>query len=179
MASTYGYNFGFRRSDETYRSSEGRFRTPRTGAPLLIGTAVKIDPANPGYLKVAAANDPIVPGICGLLVQEEDWDRNIFQTDAATIDTHDLGVAYRDKLSVITTGAATKVWYQNTGVDSRRPEVTYPAVTMADLTGVALGDNMGWDGSKFVKVAANSAAIWFTVSAVNTSTGYFEGVLTR
>ncbi|RYG16879.1 hypothetical protein EON82_24505 [bacterium] len=177
MASNYGYNFGFRRSDESYRSSEGRFRTPATGAPLLIGTAVKIDPAKPGYMTVAAANDPIVPGVCGLLVQEEQWDLNIFQ--ASTTDTHDLGVAHKDKLSVITTGASVKVWYKNTLVDSRRPEITYPAVTMADLTGVALGDKLGWDGTKFVKVAANSTSIWFTVTAVNTSTGYFEGVLAR
>lgn len=177
MASTYGYNFGFRRSDETYRSSEGRFRTPATGAPLLIGTAVKIDPANPGYLTVAAANDPIVPGVCGILIQEEDWDRNIFQTQ--TLDTHDLSVARKDTLSVVSTGAATKVWYKNSAVDSRRPEITYPAVTMADVTGVALGDKMGWDGTKFVKVAATSNAIWYTVTAVNTSTGYFEGVLAR
>jgi hypothetical protein len=177
MASNYGYNFGFRRSDETYRSSEGRFRTPATGAPLLIGTAVKIDPANPGYLTVAAANDPIVPGVCGLLLQEEQPFNNIFELPVA--DTHDIGIAKRDTLSVLTTGASTKVWYKNSAADNRRPERAYAAVTMADLTGVALGDKMGWDGTKFVKVAATSNSIWFTVTAVNTSTGYFEGVLSR
>lgn len=177
MASNYGYNFGFRRSDESYRSSEGRLRTPATGSPLLIGTAVKIDPANPGYLTPAAANDPVVPGVCGLLVQEEQWDLNIYE--ASTVDTHNLGVAKKDKLSVITTGASVKVWYKNSVADNRRPEVTYPGITMADLTGVSIGDKMGWDGTKFVKVAATSNAIWFTVFAVNTSTGYFEGVLAR
>jgi hypothetical protein len=177
MASTYGYNFGFRRSDESYRSSEGRFRTPATGAPLLIGTAVKIDPAKPGYLTPAAANDPIVPGVCGILLQEEQPFNNVFELPVT--DTHDLGLAKRDTLSVITTGAAVKVWYKNSAADARRPEVTYPAVTMSDLTGVALGDKLGWDGTKFVKVAATSSAIWFTVTAVNTDTGYFEGVLSR
>lgn len=177
MASTYGYNFGFRRSDETYRSSEGRFRTPATGAPLLIGTAVKIDPANPGYLTPAAANDPVVPGVCGLLIQEEQPFNTIFELPVQ--DTHDLGLAKRDTLSVITTGAATKVWYKNTAADTRRREISYPAVTIVDVTGVALGDKLGWDGTKFVKVAANSNAIWFTVTAVNTSTGYVEGVLAR
>lgn len=177
MASTYGYNFGFRRSDETYRASEGRFRTPATGAPLQIGTAVKIDPDNPGYLMVAAGGDPVVPGICGLLVQEEQMFRTVFQTEV--VDSHDLGIAKKDTLSVITTGAAVKVWFKNTEVDNRRLEVTYPAVTMCDLTGVNIGDKMGWDGTKFVRVDPTSSAIWFTVTAVNTDTGYFEGVMSR
>ena len=38
MASDYGLHFGFRRSDETLRVSEGRFRTPVTGTALLIGS---------------------------------------------------------------------------------------------------------------------------------------------
>jgi hypothetical protein len=176
MASDYGLNFGFRVSDETYRTAEGRFRTPTTGAPLLIGTAVEIDAANPGYVKPCAANAPIIPGVSGLLVQEEAWDLSIFET--AYVDSYNLGVAKAGRLSVISTGAGTKVWFKNTPAVTSRPNRAQPAVTMATVTGLGLRDNVGWDGSKWVKTTSADAA-WMTVTAINAGTGYFEGVLLK
>ncbi len=174
MASTYGYNFGFRVSDETRRGSEGRFRTPATGAPLLIGTAVEIDPANPGFVRPCAANRPLIPGISGLLIQEEQWDLSIFESNY--VDSYDLGIAKLGRLSVITYGEGVKVWYKNTPANTARPNRPLPAVTMADLTGVALGDQLGWDGTRW---AAGAAEKWMTVSAINADAGYVEGVLVR
>jgi hypothetical protein len=46
---------------------------------------------------------------------------------------------------------------------------------MVDLTGVAVGDSLGWDGTKWIK-AATAADAWMTVT--NVSTDYCEAVLT-
>lgn len=176
MASDYGLNFGFRVSDETRRASEGRFRTPVGGAPLLIGTAVEIDAANPGYVKACGANAPLIPGVAGLLIQEEQWDLSIFQS--SYVDSYDLGVAKPGRLSVISTGDGTKVWFKNTPAVTSRPNRPQPAVTMATVTGLALRDTVGWDGTKWVKTT-NADAAWMTVTAVNEDAGYFEGVLLK
>ena len=178
MASDYGLNFGFRRSDESVRVSEGRFRTPVGGSALLIGTAVQIDPAAPGFVKVCAAAAPIVPGVSGLLVQEEAHFGSIYNQDISTYDSSDLGIAKKNQLSVISTGAGTKVWYRNTTGATRADGQVTSTVTMATTTGVALGASMGGDGTKWIKVVDLDTA-WMTVTAINATGGYFEGVLVK
>lgn len=174
MASDYGRNFGFRRSDESVRTSEGRFRTPATGAALLIGTAVTIDPDNKGYLKVAPASADVVPGVTGLLVQEESHWSTIYEV--GVLDSFALGTAKKNFLSVVTTGPGTKVWFKNTTADNRIDGRATPGVTMVDLAGVKVGDQLGWNGTRFVKSATNA---WMTVTDVNVDRGYVEGVLVR
>ncbi len=176
MASDYGLNFGFRRSDESVRVSEGRFRTPATGNALLMGTAVQIDKDAPGFVKVCAANAPIVPGVAGLLLQEEVHIRGVYDLDL--IDTFSLSVAKKNTLSVITTGAGTKVWFKNSASQARIDGRNISAVNIVDTTGVALGDTLGWNGTTWAKVT-DAAAAWMTVTAVTTSTGYVEGVLLK
>lgn len=178
MASDYGLNFGFRRSDESVRVSEGRFRTPATGSALLIGTAVQIDPANSGFVTVCAANAPIVPGVAGLLVQEEVHIGSVYGQPVESYDSFNLGVAKKNTLSVISTGAGVKVWFQNTSAQTRADGRSISGVTICDLTGAALGDTLGWDGSKWVKTTTASAA-WMTVTSISVSRGYVEGVLLK
>jgi hypothetical protein len=176
MASDYGLNFGFRRSDESVRVSEGRFRTPATGNALLMGTAVQIDAAAPGFLKVCAANAPIVPGVAGLLLQEEVHIRGIYDLDV--IDSFSLSVAKKNTLSVVTTGAGTKVWLKNSDAQNRIDGRAISGVNIVDVTGVALGDTLGWNGTRWAKTTDATAA-WMTVTAVTTATGYVEGVLLK
>ncbi len=180
MASEYGLNFGFRRSDESVRVSEGRFRTPATGSPLLIGTAVQIDPANPGFLKACASAAPLVPGVAGLLVQEEVHIGSIYGQPVGAFDSFSsaYGIAKPNTLSVVTTGAGTKVWFKNTTGATRADGRVTPSVTMWTPSGVALGDSLGWNGSAWVKVTDLSTA-WMTVTSVNGSAGYVEGVLVK
>ena len=176
MASDYGLNFGFRRSDESVRLSEGRVKTPATGAALLLGTLVEIDPANPGYLKASASNAAVRPGYCGLLVQEEVWDRSIYE--AQSIDSFSLGIAKKNRLSVITTGAGTKVWLKNTAAQNRADGRSISAVTMVDLTGVAVGDLLAWDGTKYIKTNGTTlTAGVLQVTYLDAAKGYVEGVL--
>jgi hypothetical protein len=174
MASDYGLNFGFRRSDESMATREGRFKTPATGNPLRIGTAVEIDPAEPGYMKQSAADAAPVSGLRGLLVQEESHLQVIGTFDVPGHDSYDLGLAKLDQLSVIWAGVGTKVWFRNTAAYSRGTR-SKAAVTMVDLTGVNVGDQLGWDGSKWVKSDVDTPG-WLTVTA--TSTDYCEAVVT-
>ena len=178
MASDYGLNFGFRRSDETVRVSEGRFRTPATGAALLLGTAVQIDAANSGYLKACAASAPIVPGVAGLLIQEDAHLGSVYGQPIENYTSINLGLAKKNRLAIITTGAGTKVWFKNTATDNRLDGQVVSGVTIVTLTGVALGDTLGWNGTQWAKTTT-AAEAWMTVTAVNTSTGYCEGVLLK
>jgi hypothetical protein len=169
MASDYGLNFGFRRSDESMAIREGRQKTPASGNPLLQGTAVQLDGANPGYLKQCAASAKPIAGYTGLLVQEESHLTTIF--DPLGHDSIDLGTCKKNQLSTIWAGNGTKVWFKNTPAYSRGDR-SKAAVTMVDLTGVAIGDFLGWDGAKWVKDATTG---WLVVTLV--ATNYCEAVV--
>lgn len=179
MASDYGLNFGFRRSDEHVSVREGRNKTPASGSALLLGAAVQLDPSSLGYLKKCAANAPAVTGLCGVLVQEESHIYGLF--DLQSHDSIDLGSAKLDQLSTMWSGAGVKVWLKNTAAYSRPPR-SKGAVTIVDVTSVAVGDHLGWDGSKWVKSDGSTTPHWMTVTAVSgsaaTSTAYCEAVLT-
>ncbi len=178
MASDYGRNFGFRRSDESVRVSEGRVKTPKTGPLLLIGTAVEIDPVNAGFLRVAPAGARPRTGTCGLLVQEEVWDRTIYQS--ATIDSFSLGYALKNRLSVVTNGPGTKVWFQNTPGQSRADGREIPAVSMFIATGVAVGGGLAWNGTQFVAIADPQDPTSFgEVTHFDAAKGYVELVLQK
>lgn len=154
MASDYGLNFGFRRSDETLRVSEGRYKTPSGGDPLLLGTAVEIDPDNEGFLRAAAADAKPRTGVCGLLVQEEEFDRSIYETDI--MDSFMYGTAKKNRRSVITSGPGAKVWFHNSAAQSRADGRQIAAVTM--VTGIdtlSVGDQLKWDGTTWVATAGD------------------------
>lgn len=173
MASDYGLNFGFRRSDESMATREGRFKTPATGTELRQGSAVEIDPANAGYLKQCAANPAPVTGLRGLLVQEDSHIFSAFQEMGH--DSYSLGLAKLNTLSVMWAGVGTKVWFRNTPARTRFGR-TAPAVTIVTLTGVVVGDSLGWDGTKWVEGNGGTIPNWLTVTSV--STDYCEAVVT-
>ena len=176
MASNYGLNFGFRRSDESVRVAEGRFKTPVAGPALLLGTAVVIDTATPGYVKAAPTTAPLVTGLSGILIQEEIMFRSIYEQDI--LDIYFLGIAKLNKLSVITSGPGTKVWLKNSPIQNRADGRIVPAVNLVDVTGVAVGDFLGWTAGVWAKTAA-AAAQWMVVTQVSGAgpTAYVEAVL--
>lgn len=176
MASDYGLNFGFRRSDESMATREGRFKTPAGGTALLLGTAVQIDAATPGYLKQCAANPAPFSGLHGLLVQEENHLGDVFSAvPYLGHDSYDLGTAKKDQLSVMWAGVGTKIWLRNTLAYSRGNR-SKAAVTMVTLAGLAVGEKLGWDGSKWVEADGTTIPIWMAVTSV--SSDGCEAVLT-
>lgn len=178
MASDYGLNFGFRRSDESMAVREGRLKTP-VGSALRLGTAVEQDAAT-GFLKQCAANAAPLTGVHGLLVQEEDF-ITLLGSGYATRsnDSFDLGVAEANKLSVMYAGAGTKVWLKNSAAQTRADGRTIGAVTIVNVTGVAVGDGLGWNGTTWVKSDGTTTPHWLRVTAVSGSgtSAYVEAVL--
>lgn len=175
--SDYGLNFGFLRSDESSRSAaEGRFKTP-VGSALLLGTMVEIDPASPGYLKQSAINAAVITGYCGLLLQELEWDRSIYESGADAVDSFMKGVAKPNKLAVITSGPGTKVWFKNTSGVTRADGRVISAVTMFTAAGLAVGDNLGWDGSKWVESDGTTIPHVMKITAFDSAKGLVEAVL--
>jgi hypothetical protein len=176
MASDYGLNFGFRRSDESLRNSEGRFRTPAgEDGIILLGTCVEIDPDNFGFVRVGAADVPARPGICGLLVQEEIMFRSLYEH--AALDSFQVNYSQPNKLSVITNGPGAKVWFQNTPQQNRADGRVISAVTIVDLDGVSIGTGLVWNGSEWA--AGTGDGVHMEVTEVNADAGYCEATLLR
>lgn len=180
MASDYGLNFGFRRSDETMRSgNEGRQKVPAAGT-FHQGDLVELDPANPGFIKMSAAGAPIEPGFRGLLIQEEGWDASIYE--AAPGDSFTRGLVRNGRLCSIWTGAGLKIWLKNTAAQTRADGRAIEAREVITETGLAIGDLVEWDGAKFVEAtgaddAAKAARAVGRATLV--STDYAEIVLVK
>lgn len=179
MASNYGLNFGFRRSDESMAIREGRLRTPAAGT-FRIGSLVALDPAAPGFLKAAASAQVGSGGTVGLLVQEESHINSIYNSDHYDTFNSRFGVAKNNTLSVIWAGAGTKIWMRNTAGSTRADGRVIAAVTMVTLTGCAIGDYLMWNGTQYVKsVAGNETDSMLRITAVDVANGYVEAVLIR
>ncbi len=167
MASDYGLNFGFRRSDESMLSGrEGRLRVPAFDptSPATIaattfkqGDLVTFDPANPGFIKKAAANTPIQPGYTGFLIQEDAWDVGIHENQV--INSWDLGDVKNARLCAIWTGAGVKTWMKNTDAQQLIGGRPHAAVSRFTMGSLAIGDYLGWDGSTFYEVGSAATAV--------------------
>lgn len=174
MAGDYGLNFGFRRSDETMRTgNEGRQKVPAAGV-FHQGDLVEFDPANPGFIKMSAADAPIEVGFRGLLIQEEGWDASHYE--AAPGDSFTRGLVRNGRLCSIWTGAGLKIWLKNTAGQTRADGRIIAARTVLTAAGLVIGDYLKWDGAKWVEgVVATATA---RVTQTN-ATDYAEAVLLK
>lgn len=151
MASDYGRNFGFRRSDETMAIREGRQKVPASGT-FVQGECVVIDPANPGFLKRAAAGELAIPGYSGMLIQEEIWDRSVYGRQV--LDSFALNEVLNNRLATIWSGAGTKVWFRNTLAQTRVDgRVIAAQGLLVDPAGMTAGEFLGWNGTGYAVVA--------------------------
>lgn len=155
--SNYGYNFGFRRSDESMRSgTEGRLKVPATGT-FLIGDLVEFDAANPGFIKKSAAAAPIEAGFRGLLIQEDAWDVGVHGNQYLT--TVDKDVVRNGRLCAIWTGSGLKVWLKNTPALTKPGQRARTGRTIVTAVGLAIGDFLAWDGAKYIKAIDATTAV--------------------
>lgn len=167
-----GDSFGFRRSDESlWSGAEGGFKVPADATDWKQGDLVTIDPANPGYLKLADAGAALVPGVTGLLVQYDQLFVSAGLTRDVVYNTRDLGAIVPGAPAVIATGAGLKVWVKNLAAVTGSGRRNYPAETRCVATGIALGDSVSWDGAKYVETA-DTAAVIGTVTGEITSAGF-------
>jgi hypothetical protein len=164
MASDYGRNFGFRRSDETMAIREGRQKVPAVGV-FKQGMCVVIDPANPGFLKLGAANEKAVPGFSGMLIQEDVWDRSHYGRQV--LDSFALDEVLNNRLATIWSGAGTKVWMRNTVGQNRVDGRVIGAAGLLDAPeGMTAGEYLGWTGTKW-GVVADAANAHFVITLSN------------
>lgn len=159
MASNYGPNFGFRRSDESMRSgTEGRQRVPATGT-YKIGEIVELDAAAPGFVKRSAADAPIEPGFRGLLIQEDNWDAGVH--DNQVFMTSDLDIVRNGNLCAIWTGAGLKIWLRNTAARAAgagRRAVAGRTI-VAGTFPTTIGQYLGWNGTAYAVVLTKDLAV--------------------
>jgi hypothetical protein len=181
MADDYGLNFGFRRSGESMSVREGRLSVPVAGT-FTQGDLVTLDPAAAGFMKKAPSSSAHIVGVTGLLVQE---DANLFDSIYNRIgpgilhDSYDLSRVLNNRLAIIWSGGGVKFWVRNTA-DVTRPDGTdVPAVTKLDFTthAVALGDPVGWDGTKYVAINGGVTGVVGTCTFVSEDLSYAEIVL--
>lgn len=113
----YTRNFGMRGFENVVRT--GRFRVPTTadatgdgqeGGLFLIGTAVALDPANPGFLKRPSAAQTPTP-LCGVVVYEHIQRMGV---DPYTSTALDFEVVPAGQYAQVLRGPGTKVWFKNT-----------------------------------------------------------------
>lgn len=167
-----GDSFGFRRSDESlWSGAEGGFKVPADATDWKQGDLVTIDPANPGYLKLAAAGALLVPGVTGLVVQYDQLFISAGLTRNEVYNTRDLGVIVAGAPAVIATGAGLKVWVKNLAAVTGSGRRAYPAETRCTATSIAVGDKISWDGAKYVETTDPTKTIG-TVTGEITSAGF-------
>lgn len=172
---SYSRYFGMRSFENVIR--DGRFRAPKTGTPLRIGEPVVLDPANPGFMKPAAAAE--VPGPdCGLAVFEHIQNKSDALTTVydSPYDKVPLG-----QYAQIMHGPGTKVWFKNHAskvlYDGRTQEAGSLLADSVVIGSLAIGAGLVPDGAGKYRVAAAEEQAWLTVEQVNPSTGRVEARL--
>jgi hypothetical protein len=188
MASNYGLNFGIRRADEDTSIREGRYRLPVAAGPgpngtYQIGTAVEIDPANPGLYRVPAINVAPRTGVTGLLISEDVWIRSIYGADRVGIDSYTMGQVIAGRQCYGLSGNGSKVWFKNTPAVTRPDGRVIPAVTLvAALSGLVVGSVLCWSGTNWA--AANgttmtAANAFMEVVSINLASSSLEATLLK
>lgn len=174
----YTRNFGFRSFENIVR--DGRHRVPKDGDEWLIGTAVKVDPAAPGYLAKAAGTDE-PNALCGILLFEHIQYQGVdtFLTSPQDAPFH---LAPNGAYAQMVHGNGAKVWFKpandKTLYDGRPQANASPLADGVDLDNLpSVGDGLIPDANgKWV--VATTEAPWLLVEQVNPETGVVECRLT-
>lgn len=172
---SYSRYFGMRSFENVVR--DARFRVPRDGDPMKIGSPVQLDDDNPGQLMQAAA--AAGPGAnSGLLIFEHIQNKSDQLTTVydSPYDQVPLG-----QYAQMMHGPGTKVWFMNVKAkvmyDGRLSNEGGLLDDGLDVSTLKPGDGLvaAADG-KFAKGAAADA--WMIVEQANPSTGRVEARLT-
>lgn len=169
----YSRNFGMRSFENIIR--DARFRVPRTGTMLQIGSTVTIDPANPGMLKLPAANaNPTAAS--GLVLFEHIQSKGVDPYLSTSMDEPFNRVPLGQYAQVIH-GPGAKVWFKNTIAkpmyDGRTQTAGGLLAASVDVTTLAIGAGLGPDGTGLLAVSTTGTP-WLVVEQVNPTTGLVE-----
>jgi hypothetical protein len=155
----YTRNFGMRSFENVVRAA--RFRVPTTGDQFLIGTAVQLDSANPGFLKRPdAGQNP--DATCGVVVYE-----HITRTgDPFTTTALDFELVPAGQYAQVMRGPGVKVWFKNTSEALSYDGKVRAGVDLVDLTGVSVGDGITVTADGTYVAVDTDEAPWFIVEQV-------------
>ena len=175
----YSRNFGFRSFENIIR--DARFRVP-ADAPdggYMIGTAVAVDDATPGYFRVAGAGEAPTP-LCGIVLYEHILGAQGVDPNLTTTSDPPFNMAPAGRYAQMIHGPGTKVWFRNT---ADRP--MYDGRMLAGIDIVDLGDdgagNPALAVGDFLTPAADGtwaigalATGWLVVEQFNPTSGLVE-----
>jgi hypothetical protein len=166
---SYSRNFGMRSFENVVR--DGRFRVPKAGTPLLIGSPVALDTANPGFLRLATAAEAPSP-LTGVVVFEHIQFKGVDTFLTTNVDAPFNRVPLGQYAQMMH-GVGTKVWLKNTTTSALYDGRSQEGVTM--YTGpVAVGDTLVPAGDGTYRVGADGEAGWLFVEQSNPDTGLVE-----
>jgi hypothetical protein len=156
---------------------DGRFRVPKTGTPLVIGSPVELDSAAPGFLKQAGA--AAVPGPnCGIVIFEHIQNKSDALTTIydAPYTTVPLG-----QYAQMMHGPGAKVWFKTVADKVLYDGRTQATVNLLDaaVSTFAIGDGLvpSADG-QWAKGNGTTDVNWLIVEQVNSTTGLVEARFT-
>lgn len=170
---SYTRNFGMRTFENVVRV--GRLKTPSTGNAINIGASVTADPANPGLLKLAVADSRPGP-LSGAAVYEHIQYQGVDPALTTNVDAP-FNVVPLGRYCQVVHGPGAKVWMKNTGAKTLYDGRVQAALTLVNLTGVAVGDYLTPDGSggwKEADLTTNPHSGWLQVESVNATAGTVE-----
>lgn len=175
---SYTRNFGFRSFENIIR--DGRNKTPATGSPYLIGTAVVVG-ANNELLRPGAAALPTQ--LSGIVVYEHIQFQGV-DPFLTTNNDYPFTVVPLGRYAQMIHGQGVKVWFKNTVDKVLYSGVTQPgALLVSDgaATPAALAPAIGsyltptTNGTWVAGTATNG---WLQVEHVTASTGLIEARFT-
>lgn len=171
----YTRNFGFRSFENIVR--DGRHRVPRDSGGYLLGTAVTVDPAAPGFLTRPGANDDPTQ-LSGLVLFEHIQYQGVDPWLTSPQDPP-FDLAPAGQYAQMIHGIGLKVWFRDVGdktlYDGREQVNTSPLAV--DPTTLAVGAGLSPDADG-LWVLATTGDPWMLVEQVNASTGLVECRLT-
>lgn len=180
----YTRNFGFRSFENAVR--DGRHRVPKGSGGYELGTAVKVDPAEPGFL--TRPGDGEAPTqLAGIALYEHIQYQGVDPWLTSPQDgPFDLAPA--GQYAQMVHGIGVKVWFRNLGnktlYDGRTQANTSPLADPVNLPSVGDGLVPDATGKWRVAVPNGDPALdevkdsWLFVEQVNPSTGVVECRLT-
>lgn len=179
---SYTRNFGFRDFSNIVR--DGRNMVPAAGltgsdvSGFLIGTAVTVDPANPGQLKRPGAA-AVPTALSGIVLYEHIQFQGVDPFLATQYDAP-FTVAPLGRFAQMIHGLGVKVWFKNT-VDvplyDGRIQTGKTMISTA-LNSLNVGDGLATAADGTWVKAADAAHSWLTVESVNPTTGLVEARFT-
>lgn len=170
---SYSRNFGMRSFENVVR--DGRFRVPKAGTPLLIGSPVALDAANPGFLRLATAAErpsPLTGAVVFEHIQYKGVDTFLTTNVDAPFNRVPLG-----QYAQMMHGVGTKVWLRNTTGSALYDGRTQEAITILSGAAPVVGDGLVPAGDGTWRVAVGGATpetAWLFVEQANPTTGLVE-----